>query len=533
MRKLPWPAAVVLILLACAGTESGTIAIITSPGDGGDPFTEPVCTSGDEDFCGPTPTKITISEITIENADGGTSDGNEPANVIGTAPYDGGAMITLPQMSSDDVEILQATAYDSADAAVIFGETLPVELGGADEGDGGSLPLFVQRVGQFAKMPSPFSSIPASPLAVVFEDRYILVADTSSTTAQLYDLLLWGLPEGADGGMTALTLPCIPSAIAPVAGTTVIVEICTDDSAELVDLSESDPPSPITAAPMSPENPCPNGWKDVAGGSTVIAPNGDAFIVGATRRTGSATSAVLEVPPTTEGADGGIPTVALSCPSLTTARTGATALWSGNTHGLVVVGGLTSDGGFAGIESATATASGDAGATVAFTCLQAPSSGLPTNAGVVAINETTLLMAGGTVGGRVAPILPIALMPSSVCAVAGSPEAGKDAGPDATANGDAGAETTIPLAAARGFIVRQNPTPAATPIFVGTESDGTTHAFLVSGSSVPFSIKEVPILPNGAPPLKATTAILSPVPSVIVIGGATTMESYQVAPGTP
>jgi hypothetical protein len=117
---------VVIGLMACSTLESGTISVITG-GDEPDPFTEPPCVDGGSDaFCGPAPTSIRISAVTLQSDEGGYVDAgpSTPPTVLATAPYDGGAMVALPQISSDDVDILQATAYDSAGTAIIFGETL-------------------------------------------------------------------------------------------------------------------------------------------------------------------------------------------------------------------------------------------------------------------------------------------------------------------------------------------------------------------------------------------------------------------------
>jgi hypothetical protein len=72
-------------------------------------------------------------------------------------------------------------------------------------------------------------------------------------------------------------------------------------------------------------------------------------------------------------------------------------------------------------------------------------------------------------------------------------------------------------------------------MFIGMEKDGATHAFLVpltQATMCPSTPIEVPLrVPNR----KGTTAILSPLPSVLVMGGDTTdggntIESYIPVP---
>jgi hypothetical protein len=496
--------------------------------------------------------------------------------------------LNLPQESTDDVDSFQVTLYDSTNDSIIYGQTIPVPLGGIS--GLADLPIFVQRTGQFARLPSPFSAPPPSPLAALFEGRFVLVADGSgkSQDAQLYDLLLWGLVESLDGGMGSLVLPCPPITMAPISGTTFMFLICAppevdaapaevegDLTAYQFDVSTITPPLALVADGGT--------WRSIAGGTTIVSPNGDVFIVGATRpSTGlvhGATAAVLAMQTDQplildSGVDGGTEVaVGYTWITLNYAREGAAAVWSNN-KGLVVLGGNPADagGGVSGVEYASPVDGGIPDSTNMF--FASPSASYPSDptqgAGATSIDTangvTDILLAGGTLpDGRIAPVRLVQFGPTMAdCGSSDDPGAGDGAGDgddgesatedggEAGDGGDAGDATAeldggeaaaageggldasspigVPLVSAQGFLQ-----PDASPMFIGTESDQTTHAFLVpltAQTMCPLTPTEVPFRVPGR---IGTTAILSPLPSVLVIGGANTsegntMESYIPAP---
>jgi hypothetical protein len=532
--------AMVVVSASCSTLETGAIGIITGGDDAG-PFNEPPCAEGGTPFCGPTPTTIVISEITSENSEGGTS---TTPTVIATEPYNGASTITLPPISSDDVDIIQATAYDSADAAIIFGETLPVSVGGID---GLTLDLFVQRRGQFAIMPSPFPDPLDAPLVTLFEGRYILAVTGSS--AILYDILLSSLPENGDGGQAPQTLPCTPLSMAPVAGTTFMLLICAGDdekdgasgdlTAYQYDVSEQSAPLAVTAPAGGSTCEGVNTWRSVAGGATVIAPNGDVFIVGGTRPKSSGlgpTSCVVKVGAAVVDDDAGTTTLDTPFYAFQAQRQGAAAVWSSGAYGLVVLGGNTSSKD-PGVEYFAGVASDEGGIAATHESINYPAD-MTQGEGATAIGlgQSTILVAGGLLpDGGVAPVRRFDLTcTSSSCGPdggGGSDASVREGGASEGGKGkDAGSSASlVPLLTAQGFSETSMTAMGLTAptewadgaLFVGKEKDELTHAFLVSSTGL--SVLEVPLHDAMR---KGATAVLTPVPSVVVLGGDVTMESF-------
>ncbi len=525
-------------LLSCSTTESGVINLITGGETGSDsPFAEQ-----------PLPTELAVTATDIE---GGTTD------LIRTA-YQAGATLTLPQLSSDNVDTLRATAYDSADAAIIYGQTIvPIQLGGID---GITLDLFVQRKGQFARMPSPVTPAIQSPLATIVDQQFIFVADTKAQQGWLYSLLFWALAEAVDGGPTSTPLPCPPLTVAAISGTTYALFICSEKSTSIsgacqgetappddVDLHaylydvSGQPDSCETFAPGSGVDAgSPFSWTSLAGGSAVTAPNGDVYIVGATRpamgasgASGPTESVLRYAAPSLN--DAGIAQFPRNWFALNTPRAGAAALWltrstgAAGARGLVVAGGNQPGDKVGGVEY---LASGSVDAGQAFTLTAYPTD-FTAGAGGAMVDETHLLLAGGTAqGGAAAPVRLLDLTCMSSCMAqtggttgdGGADGGGHDGGPREGGPGDAGATASIPLATAQGF---SWPGDAA-PLFVGpsTSKGGVTRAFRVgvpSTSTAAFAVSEVPLR---VPARTGTTAIQTAIPSVVVIGGDTTMESF-------
>ena len=236
------------------------------------------------------------------------------------------------------------------------------------------MPVFVERLGQWARPPSGVASGHVGGVATVLEQRYLVLAggrapsqDTTGNAgaADSYDEL--GLVSDDSIGLilTPLTMVTVNDTVLLINAT----------GAAWLDFTTT-----LTATPPMPAGLA--SWGDVAGGRVLIDTLGNQFVVGGTR-SGAATSAVLEVD--TEGS--------LTAYSLTTPRSGAAATWAEGA-GLL----------WWRVAAASAAAS---------RCLRrrtvrlSPkiSADATTGAGatVVAASSSQVLLAGGTLDGGAAP----------------------------------------------------------------------------------------------------------------------------------
>src|SRR5580692_2736504 len=122
-------------------TQSGTLQLIYGDDD---PFTERDASA---------PSSISILAASEDPDGGGAFDGNWSAPTTLLRSDYPVTTLNLPQLSTDDVDTFEARLFDSQDASIIFGQTIPVQLGGIS--GIADLPIFVQRTGQFARLPSP------------------------------------------------------------------------------------------------------------------------------------------------------------------------------------------------------------------------------------------------------------------------------------------------------------------------------------------------------------------------------------------
>jgi hypothetical protein len=464
---------------------------------------------------------------------------------IGYAPVST-TTIPLAGQSEGTTASFTATGLDSQDAAVVFGATLPLQLG-ALVGD--TVPIFVGRVSQFARAPYPPTTDDAgpdnrqAPLLSMVQGQFLFIAGgtpqgvsavpsgdaaldfTPSATTQLYDF----------GQFSALasppTLPSLDSGalFAPqsVAITGTVAWLIGPQGGMYLDLSSG----VAEQIPQPPSGPFPGSFVDIAGGGTVTDEYGTQYVVGGTRTTGAATSVALEINPNdTSNAsylDGNVAWLALS-----EARLGASATWvSGR---LVVAGGSASGSGVEILEPGTQTSTGSTTAGSPLPYPADPSVGA--GAAVFPDGQHVLLAGGILPNGQDAGVRVIDLTCASACT--------------------ATRWTSLPIAlgTAQAFVLS-----ATSALVVGNEpATGLTHAFLVTApaasnppidaasvegdaaldddASGPGSAVEV-LLPtdqgnDASPPgaLRNARALWSPVGTIVVFGGYGVLDSFQPAP---
>lgn len=330
MKTISHLVASILALSACSSEPGGTLQIVL--GGEADALTR-----------APAPTTLVVESIGL---DGKTSQ-------LAKATLPTGA-IDLPALDQGTIAQMRISAIDDAQVTRASGTTLPFQFGALQNSQ---LDVFVQRVGEFARMPSPFTANFSAPPAALMLGRYLFISN--GFASQIYDLLALS-PLGSP--------PTLPRAALTVVANGTRVLLIDGAGATWFDLSDSSSTEAVA--------PAGGTFAEVAGGTVTLTETGVMIVVGATRPA-SPTSRVLVV-----GTDG-----ALSFASLTTARAGASAVAVPG-RGVAVVAGA-SEG--AGIEILAPGST--QGSPLPFP--SDPSVGT----GAVALDASHLLIAGGTLSG--------------------------------------------------------------------------------------------------------------------------------------
>jgi len=468
--------------IACSTTLQGTLDIVTGPDDG---FAE-----------SPKPTKLIVQLI-----------GPDATTTIGEASLPTNAALTLPPQASDTVDILQITGFQADGAAVVSGTTIPVAL---DQLAGITLNIFVQRTGQFSRLPSADGGTGifeggtyANPLLTTLYGRYLLITDGNGhgTSTQLYDTLTWTVdpapPPLATAPLSIAYVDTYTGSDAAPDGSESVAALLTlgkNGTANWLNITNSTSvDAEVFADALAPKPWAVQGgsFADIAGGQTIYDPDdGSSYIVGGTRSSGKPTAQVLRISNT------GVPSaIAMNAP-----RLGAAAAYVPG-QGLYVFGGnAATDAGASesGIEYIVG------GTSKVFAISNVPAD-TTTGAGAVALDAYTILLAGGvTPKGEPAPVRLISV---------GNLGSG----------GDAGIVTSslpVTLTHAQTFAL----TPTTPPnrwsaIVIGSEKSGASSAYLLTANGatpVDFRVTRMNaqgiILPNG---------------SLAVVGGDSgTVESF-------
>lgn len=279
-------------LSACSGTPTATLTLTT--GDETDAFSR-----------APAPTTLVVESVDL--------DGNAVELARASLPTD---EISLGDKGRTDIGAIRVRATDAAGNVLLKGESLYLQFGALEDA---SLEVFVQRVGELARLPRSVGAVEA-PLLGTAVARYVVAA--TGTKLSLFDMLLLRPLSG---------LPALPRPAKSLVtfGTAAIV--IDEQGASTMDLttgSFSDLPAPAGGT-----------FAEIAGGATVTASDGSAYVVGGTRATGGPSQRVLVITK-----EGGTSFASLSAP-----REGACATWVEG-RGLVVAGGGGGDATTAGAE---------------------------------------------------------------------------------------------------------------------------------------------------------------------------------------
>jgi hypothetical protein len=433
----------------CNSVDNGSIQIITDEDAG--TFTE-----------APVPTELQVAAV---SADAST--------ILATAQLPTSSIDLGTLSESAPVVSLNVTGLDATNTRRVFGASLPTQYATLA---GQTIPLFVQRTGEFARLPGPLTDSRPSPVLSVIQGEFLLVAGGSSAslaaTTQLFDFgafAAYGAPP---------TLPAAPQSIA-VSGT--VAWLINASGGTYFDFSSS-AYGPIAA-------PAGGSFADIAGGATVIDATGAQYIVGGTRTSGAATARVLKVDPN-DLSNTSYPYGNATWLTLANPRLGAAATWV-DPLGLVVIGGNTSPSGNS-VEIANSTFTSTAASLPA---------DLSIGVGAAALDAQHVLLAGGLSTSFQDPgtrVLDLGCTPSASasCVTAWTP----------------GLPTV--LGTAQTFVFT-----ATDALVVGNEFiSGKTRAFRLGPMTTTEVVTKVPHV--------NATAVWSPVGSIALFGGANMIESF-------
>ena len=442
-----------LLLLSCDSPASGTIQLIT--GEETDAFSQ-----------SPVPTQLLVQ----------AEDYSGNLTTLATAAYPTDT-IDLGNQDQTAVASLVVTAEDASGNALVYGASVPLQYGALD---GETLPIFVQRMGQNARLPNPPTDARPSPVLGVLSDRFLIVAGGSdpslSSTTQVYDFGQFNLLPSPP------SLPIVPASM-PIVGTVALL-LDTAGDGNYYDFSQD------TGTPVTP--PAGYAFSDVAGGQTIYDQDDQfVFVVGATRTTGSPTAAVLKID-TTDLSNSSYVTGNLSWLTLSSPRLGASVAWV-STRGLVVGGGSATAPGIEVLSSGQTT-----GTALAYPPDASSGSGMTT-----LDNAEFVLLAGGvTPTGTDAGVRDVDLGCGQSC----QPVLWGTGLPVAIT-----AATAFTFDPAHAFVVGNEP------------MSGLAHTFTLTSAGA----SEVPT----KVPHTNAAAISSPMlSSVLVFGGADEIESFTPAP---
>ena len=292
-------------------------------------------------------------------------------SLVATATSTPGGTLDFGEIADDAQLAFEVTGVDAQGTTQVRGRSLgAIALSSLT----GPLPVFVQRVNQWARPPGLLPQTHVGGVASVGAERYLLLGggtvdkETEPDEVELYDLL--GL-----GGFGVTDLVRVPTTMVPRGSSSLLVDATGASTLNLGTGVATDVARPTGLA----------SYALVAGGTPVDASDGRTFVVGGTRTNDPThpTKSVLLA-----GAGG-----ALSAISLVHERAGATALWVEGV-GLVVIGG-----------SAVAPGIEILGPTAAkFVALDLFPADATVGAGAVIDGLHSVVLIGGTLNGAPAPI---------------------------------------------------------------------------------------------------------------------------------
>jgi hypothetical protein len=387
-----------VVTVACSSTPSGALQLIT--GEESDTFSRQ-----------PQPTTLQVDSVDLSGS----------KSRLATAPLPT-SNVDLGSLAANRAGTIQVTGTGADGGRLMYGQSLPLVFGALD---GRTIPIFVQRIGQLARMP-PLPDARPSPTLALLGGRILLVGAGGdsyvSLTTQLY---VFASLKALDHPPS---LPRVPKSAVLVGS---IAWLIDEGGATQFDFANN------TQAEVSA--PAGGAFSEIAGGATIYASDGSQYVVGATRTVAS-TKTVLAID--SKGAS-------VRWVHLSDLRLGAAAAWVDG-RGLVVAGGSET---LPGVEIV-----GPGSATGSALCYPPDSS---SGSGAVMLDGEHVLLAGGvTATGDDAGVRVIDLTRTTGCVPTHW------------------APLPMPLTSTQAFA-----SDAPYALVVGSDQGGTTHLFRVTDSA--------------------------------------------------
>jgi hypothetical protein len=269
--------------------------------------------------CSSEPKVLTLDIVTGHETDAMTQDppvarvevkGTTPEGEEIEAEAAPGGDLDFGEVDGELAYTFEITGFDGPGNVVLRGRSIGGIVLNGVEAD--TIPLFAQRLGQWARPPGELARAHTRAPAVSVGERYLLTtggdAPADAAESEEYDLFAWAGARGPTFPFAAETLVSYVDRALAIGG----------DQAKWLDGDGFADPTPVEGL----------SYADLSGGSVVLAPDGRVFIVGATRPANE-TDAVLEISADEE---------TVSVRRLAFPRAGAAAAWVPDV-GLVVVGG--------------------------------------------------------------------------------------------------------------------------------------------------------------------------------------------------
>jgi hypothetical protein len=413
-----------------------------------------------------------VDDFIIEAVD---HQGNRQSLMDGSAKWSSGSTLTLGELPQATVASIQLTGFEADGGPVVWGAVPFAELGAFS---GLTIPLFVQRKGDTARMPGTIEA--GSPPLLAANSRVILVAG-DNTTLGAYDMLYLDAISSVCPSAATKSFALVVSPTPNSDGEQAMAWRISDNAASVYGLAQCTGDYGVNVHPQD------GGFvfSDFAGGRTVMdgtGPYSTAYVVGPSRTSGMS-GVVFKITPDSEAStaiDAVISTIAL------TPRKGAATAWAPG-YGLFIYGGASAAPGDVGEIVNTSggvqeiPVSGDASAD--------------TREGLAAIafDAKKMLVAGD---GQT-PILVDLSCP--------------DCPPQQW-----GAATNVPLSSPSLFSIGNGAF-----VLVGDDSTGATRVFRLSDSDAAPPEKPLKIPRQGARAIQFETGQI-----VFIGGGSATPESY-------